>query len=268
MQKKTRSTKQKFDKYSFYERAVQSPALDAKFFYELYKKHGKTKSRILREDFCGTFKISCEWVKLNKNHRSIGVDLDPEPVNYGKRHHLSSLAASEQKRVTILQKDVRSSSLPKADIAIATNFSYFTLRTRKDLLAYYKNCQKSLNPGGVFMMDCFGGPDNCTPIEEETKFPDFSYFWDLDYYDPVTNHACFYIHFRERGGPKIERAFTYEWRMWAIPELRELLLEAGFRDTAVYWEGSTKDGLGNGKFKRVEHGEMCDTWIAYIVAMK
>jgi SAM-dependent methyltransferase len=266
--KKPNKAIQKFDKYAFYERAVQSPALDAKFFYGLFRKHGKTKGSVLREDFCGTFKISCEWVKLNKQHKAVGVDLDPEPVNYGKQHHLAALTPDAQKRITLVQKDVRASVLPAADLAIATNFSYFTLRTRKDLLDYYRNCQRSLKPGGVFMMDCFGGPDNCTPIEEETKFPKFSYFWDLDDYDPVTNFARFYIHFRERGGRKIERAFTYEWRMWAIPEIREILLDAGFRDTAVYWEGSDRQGLGNGKFKRVERGEMCETWIAYIVAMK
>ena len=49
-------------------------------------------------------------------------------------------------------------------------------------------------------------------------------------------------------------------------EIRELMLEAGFKHTHVYWEGYTKSGDGNGIFKRTETGdEESDGWVAYVV---
>ena len=43
-------------------------------------------------------------------------------------------------------------------------------------------------------MDIFGGSECYEANEEETEHDDFSYFWDQDSYDPVTNEAMFYIH--------------------------------------------------------------------------
>ena len=54
----------------------------------------------------------------------------------------------------------------------------------------------------------------CVTVFEED---DFSYFWDQDTYDPINNFAMFYIHFKRKGEKKIEKAFTYDWRMWTIP---------------------------------------------------
>jgi hypothetical protein len=46
-----------------------------------------------------------------------------------------------------------------------------------------------------------------------------------------------------------------------------MLSEAGFRP-AVYWEGTGKDGHGNGIFSKTTRGEADASWIAYIVAEK
>ena len=43
------------------------------------------------------------------------------------------------------------------------------------------------------------------------------------------------------------------------------MLEAGFSRTHVYWEGTTRAGDGDGKFKRVEKSaEECEGWVAYV----
>ena len=70
------------------------------------------------------------------------------------------------------------------------------------------------------------------------------------------------------GQKKNERVFTYDWRMWSIPELRDILFEVGFKKTHIYWEGTTKAGEGDGNFTRTEKGESCLSWIAYIAAEK
>jgi hypothetical protein len=55
--------------------------------------------------------------------------------------------------------------------------------------------------------------------------------------------------------------------MWSIPEVRDVMLDAGFDDVAVYWEGTGRNGRGSGKFHRRERGESCSIWVAYVVGV-
>lgn len=257
------------DRYDLYRRAVQSPDVDVEFLRDTYAELKKTKAQSLREDFCGTFAISCEWAKLSKSHRAFAIDIDPEPLAYGRTNSLSQLPAEVQTRVEVQQANVLSSSLPKADIVAAMNFSYYVFKSRQTMLTYFKNARATVASGGLFIIDCFGGPACETTNVEETKHRGFTYLWEQASFDPVSNEAVFYIHFKvkQKSGrwKRIERAFTYDWRMWSIPELREIMLEAGFKKTHVYWEGTTRGGEGDGIFSRVEKGEECEAWVAYIV---
>ncbi|MCB0392427.1 MAG: class I SAM-dependent methyltransferase [Bdellovibrionales bacterium] len=256
---------QTFDKYHYYLRSVQSPAADVVFLRDTYKEIRKKPAKTLCEDFCGTFSISCEWTKLDKQHHAIGVDLDPEPLAYGKAHHLSQLNEEQTKRMKIIEGNVLDESLPKADIVSASNFSYYIFKQRQQLLDYFKNAKKRCKKDGLFIIDSFGGPDCMEAIEEETDYGDFKYFWDEDHFDPVTNYAQFYIHFKRKGEKKREKVFSYDWRMWSIPELRDLMLDAGFKNVHIYWEGEDENGEGNGEFKRVTEGEEVRAWVAYLV---
>jgi hypothetical protein len=103
---------------------------------------------------------------------------------------------------------------------------------------------------------------------EKTKFDYFTYVWDQADFHPVTNHMVCHIHFKFPDGSKIKNAFTYEWRMWTLPEIRELLLEAGFSTARIYWEGEDEDGEGNGEFYETDKGEPDLAWVCYIVAEK
>ena len=51
-----------------------------------------------------------------------------------------------------------------------------------------------------------------------------------------------HIHFKFPDKTKIKNAFTYNWRLWTMVEIRELLSEAGFANVVVYWEGEDEDG--------------------------
>ncbi len=257
-----------FDKYELYRDAVQSPEDDVQFYLERYKEIRKgQKPKVLREDFCGGGAISCEWVKLDKAHRSSGLDLDPEPMEYGRKHYISRLKPDQQKRIALIKKDVLSGSLPSADLAVAVNFSYFLFKKREILKLYFKNVIESLNHKGLFILDIFGGTQCTDAIVDRTERKNFTYYWDQKSFDPVTNEAYFEIHFRHKN-KKYENVFNYDWRMWSIPEIKEILLEVGFQDARVYWEGDDKKGGGNGIFSPVEKGESCLGWIAYIVAIK
>ena len=48
----------------------------------------------------------------------------------------------------------------------------------------------------------------------------------------------------------------------SLPELTELLAEAGFSKTTVWWEGTAKDGRGNGEFSPETKGEADAGWVA------
>jgi SAM-dependent methyltransferase len=257
-----------FDKYDLYRDAVQSPEDDVEFYLERYKEIRKgQKPKVLREDFCGGGAISCEWVKLDKAHKSSGLDLDSEPMDYGRAHYISKLTAEQQRRVALIKKDVLSGNLPSADIAVAVNFSYFLFKKREILKKYFKNVYDSLNHKGLFILDIFGGTQCTDMIEDRNVHKKFTYYWDQQSFDPVSNEAYFEIHFRYKN-KKYENVFSYDWRMWSIPEVKELLLEVGFQDSKVYWEGDDKKGGGNGIFSQVEKGEACLSWIAYIVGIK
>lgn len=265
--RKKKSKTSNFDKYELYSRAVQSPKNDAKFFGRVYQEIRGKQASILREDFCGTGALCVEWVKLNGRHKAFGVDLDPEPLDYGRSRYVSKLTADQKKRILLDEKNVLSKDVPHADISVGLNFSYFLFKKREDLRAYFANAHQALKSGGVAFFDVFGGSQCYDAIEDKTRHAGFTYYWEQTGFDPVSNEAQFHIHFRV-GGKKIERVFSYDWRLWSIPELRELLAEAGFSKVHVYWEGTAKDGTGNGVFRRVQEGEACLSWIAYLVAEK
>ena len=193
-----------FDKYYYYSNAVQAPDVDAEFYRRVFVELKERLPTTLREDFCGTFMNSTEWVKLDERHRAFGVDLDPEPLQYGRENYLSKLAPDQQSRIEVSEGNVLDPNLPHVDIVAATNFSYFIFKKREQLKQYFQNAYNTLNDDGVFLIDCFGGPKCMEPNEEETVHDDprFSYFWDQDSYDPVTHEALFYIHFKRPGEPK------------------------------------------------------------------
>ncbi len=255
-------------KYKFYEEAVQNAEGEVETLQDLYKSIRKKKAKILREDFCGTGAVMCNWVKQGEEFKSFGIDLDPEPVVYGKENHYGKLSDEQKKRVEYIMGDVFDTDTEKADLIIALNFSYFIFKRRKQLIDYFKKVHEHLDEDGVFVLDLFGGPESMMPLQEKTKYDDFNYYWDCDKFNPITHECLYHIHFKPKGGKKVKRVFTYDWRMWGFAELREILDDAGFSQTIAYWEGDDNDGGGNGEFFPTEEIDNCDGWVGYIAALK
>src|SRR5437868_4422021 len=92
------------DKYVLYQASVQDPPADVEFYQRLWSDLRSKKARVMREDFCGTFALSCAWVTQTAGNRALSLDLDDEPLAYGKRHNLSRLTKEQQKRLKILKK--------------------------------------------------------------------------------------------------------------------------------------------------------------------
>jgi SAM-dependent methyltransferase len=255
------------DKYKYYEKSVQNVGFDVEFVRDQYKHFRGKAPRVLREDFCGTGKLMCEWVKDHKDNVAFGLDLDPEPVNWGKEKHYAKLNDNQQKRVTYNLKNVLAPIKERPDAVGAFNFSYFIFKERKTLLEYFKAIHKNLKDDGMFFLDIFGGPESQTLQVEETEHDKFSYYWDCDKFNPLTHDCLFHIHFKVKG-KKYREAFTYDWRFWTLPEVRDVLLEAGFSDVKTYWEGDDEEGGGDGEFYLSNEEENCESWVTYIAAIK
>lgn len=255
----------KFDKYFHYKQSVQNPKEEILFFKKTYRSFFKKPPRVFREDFCGTFYIGYEWVKEHPENKAIVVDKDRQPITYGKKHHFSKLTDSQKSRLKIYNTNVLNTKIPGADIISVNNFSYFIFKQRSILLKYFKNIKKVLSKQGLFIIDVVGGSDCCDENEEQVDHKDFIYYWEQKNFDPVSHQAQFYIHFKRKREKKREKVFSYDWRMWSLPELQDILKEAGFSAIYVYWEQSDSKGEGTGVFKKSLKGEACDTWIAYLV---
>jgi SAM-dependent methyltransferase len=256
------------DRHYLYQTAVQSPEADIRFFDRVYGKRRGRKPSLMREDFCGTAHLSAGWVRTRRKNRAIGVDLDRETLEWGRRYNLAPLGEAAR-RVRLVCADVRRIRKPKVDLVAAMNFSYFVFKDRKTLQKYFEGVRKSLAPGGMLALDIFGGSNSQAEITEKKRLNGFTYVWEQVRFDPISHEVLFHIHFRFHGGGGISRAFVYDWRLWSIPEVREVLREAGFRTVEVYWEGTESDtGEGDGVFRLTRRTTNHPGWIAYIVAWK
>ena len=52
------------------------------------------------------------------------------------------------------------------------------------------------------------------------------------------------------------------------PVDREMLEEAGFRESHVYWENEDEDDKNYGKWQRGDDAPSNPSWICYLVALK
>ena len=257
------------DKYVCYQNSVQEPEADVPFVERIFRKHRGRPARTLREDFCGTAAFACAWVKRHRENFAFGIDLDPEPLAWGRQHNVGALNPHQQARVKLIEGNVLHVGHELVDVTVAYNFSYFLFRTRPEMLEYFRKARASLRPDGLLFLDAYGGPESQEAKTEKRKHGGITYIWEQRSFDPIQNHGVNYIHYLFPDGSQIRRAFSYEWRIWSIPEIREVLLDAGFSETEVYWEGTDKkSGEGNDVFSRRESAPDDLAWICYVVAFR
>ncbi len=257
------------DPHVLYQESVQCVEAEIDFVDETFQQLRRRKPRYLREDFCGTANTSCEWVRRRRDNVAVGVDLDPEVLDWGRRHNIPTLKGNGPRRIELLQRDVLKVKTRPMDLILAMNFSYWLFMQRKTLKRYFSKVREALVDDGIFFLDAYGGYDAPRVIREHTEHDGFTYIWDQAGFNPIDGRMQCHIHFKFEDGSWLRRAFSYEWRLWTLPELRELLDEAGFRNTTIYLQGTDEDtGEGNGIFEATEIGEPDAGWIAYIVAEK
>jgi hypothetical protein len=113
--------------------------------------------------------------------------------------------------------------------------------------------------GGLLMLDVHGGAEAMLEQVERTRNRGFTHVWDQASFDPLTHRTVCRIHHEFRDGSRLADAFVYHWRLWTLPELQEVMAEAGFRDIHVLWElTDRKTKRGAGVFRRIDQGPPSD----------
>jgi SAM-dependent methyltransferase len=260
------------DRHVLYQKAVQEPRAEVDFVDRVYKRlRGRPPKRI-REDFCGTAAVCCEWVKKRPTNTAVGLDLHQPTLDWGREHNLAKLKPAQAERITLLRRNVLAPGPGTSgmDAILAMNFSYWVFKDRATLRSYFASVRRSLAPRGLFYLDLYGGWEILKSQRDRRqigpKRSGFTYIWDQARCDPITHELLCHIEFKMRDGSWIRKAFTYDWRAWSIPEVREILVEAGFKRSTVYWEGDGEDGEGNGIFRAAKQAENGPSFITYVVA--
>lgn len=224
------------DRYDLYEACVQHPPMAVSLLRAIHAGRGDHGPRVLGEDFCGTAAVSREWVNRIEGGRAVAVDHDEEPL----------VRACGHERIQVVQADVMSVD-ESADVLFVGNFSIGEIHARPALVAYLRHTHGRLSRApsgmGVFVCDTYGGESAFLTGSVERDHPAeggarIRYRWEQRDADPLTGMVTNVLHFRVFRGRDLvldlPNAFTYRWRLWSVPELRDAMLEAGFESISVY----------------------------------
>ncbi|MFT3686249.1 MAG: hypothetical protein QM783_15235 [Phycisphaerales bacterium] len=257
------------DRYALYQTAVQEPEPDLDFLDRVYRKRFGALPASLREDFAGTALTASEWVKRRASNTAVAVDLDPVPLAWFDANIAPKMTPAQRARLTILRDDVMSKQARTRDgydAIFAFNFSYWIFKQRATMLDYFRSVRASLGTKGLFLLDHFAGSETMEEVTDRTRKKGFTYVWDQKRFDPISGNLIAEIGFEFKDGTKWPGAFHYDWRLWTIPELRDVLNEAGFAKVEVYMEKDDKNGVGTGVYVLRRSAPADRALISYIVA--
>ncbi|KAJ2400592.1 hypothetical protein GGI23_001937 [Coemansia sp. RSA 2559] len=271
-----------------------------------YEYPGRRQAQSLREDFCGTAVLCAEWVNSNPcaNRHAYGVDIDPEVIDYAKKHTLEQhIHGSDlDGRIKLVCADVLSvcgddsraqgsnhigeRTVPRVDMIASFNYAMCYFHKRRDLVRYLRHSLGNLNDFGLLFCDLFGGHEAVrSGVSRMRNVGAFRYYFRQNSYDLVRSTIRFSLSFRMQDGSMLKDCFTYDFRVYSLCELREAMLEAGFDDVCVWMNVKnssdfSEDGdsenddekrgdAGFGAFEElVTSSEMPESFNAYVVGVK
>ena len=260
------------DRHLLYQQAVQDVEAEIDFVEQTWSELRQRPAVFLREDFCGTANTACEWVIRDDGHHAIGIDLDPEVLDWARLNRLTQLDEEQLERIELLNEDVAQTCPGLVDIILAMNFSYYLFMNREDMRDYFINVLDGLVSDGILFLDAYGGYEAPMVLTESRECQDedgndFTYIWEQATFNPIDSSMDCHIHFEFPDQSRMERAFDYSWRLWTLPEIREILYAAGFSKVDIYWEGTDEEkNEGNGIYTPSEIGDADPGWVCYIVS--
>ncbi|MCX5662539.1 MAG: class I SAM-dependent methyltransferase [Planctomycetota bacterium] len=286
------STPHKLDLYRL---AVQHPHAETSLLARIYAHHRRGRwPTLLREDFAGTAAIASAFVAQHEDCRALAIDFHAPTCAWARRR-ADRVLGDRAGDLIALCEDVRSVVSPRVDVVAALNFSSFIFHRRDDLRAYFRVARRALRPGGVLVLDAYGGPGalrvgmqtrrvdpaalavaGASGVADDDALdahrPPFDYLWEQRRVDLLSARVDCRIHFRLRGGRMIRSAFHYEWRLWSLAELAEVMVEAGFAQARVWCEGAAGGRAtrraGPGVYAPVRSLPTREDFVAYVVGLK
>jgi SAM-dependent methyltransferase len=248
-----------------YRLAVQHPLAEVAFIERCWSHHhpadADAEPMLLREDFAGTCAVASAWCASDPDRQAMAIELDEPTARWAADRF-------DDPDLHILVDDVVNVDEPAVDVTVSLNFSTLVYHDRPALLRYLANARRGLNPGGLLVMDLFGGTNAQKPITQRRRVePDeagiepFDYRWDQRGADPQTRRIDCRIHFTLDDGRRIEDAFIYDWRLWRPGELIGAALEAGFAEAALWWAPPG----GPDPFEPVPGEPDESDWVGYVV---
>ena len=269
-----------------YRWATQDPHTQVAVLAEIYRRIRGTPALVLREDFAGNAADSVAWVAANRHRRAIAVDLDAPTLAHAAER-AQRLLGEECRRIVFHCGDVLAAAdLERAQLLSVLNFSCFYFHQRADLQRYFECARACLDETGVLVMNVFGGPAAMKPRVDKhritprsdievTSLDPFDYEWEQRSFDASTARLDCRIHFviddasMPGGSRRLDDAFLYDWRLWSLPELRECLAAAGFREVQVWRHTATeKNGETEVFLGPVNCLKNVDLWLAYVVGIR
>lgn len=301
-------------KFSLYQQSVQSPKGDISYLQKFFLTYVGGRAPLhLQEDFCGTALLSTEWLRSDSRRTSVGIDLDVEALDWCMENNVNKIGTDLSSRIFLYHGNVlhpheaklvksnaqnimhnvtleekgnesepvaNSVALPPRDIVCAFNYSCCCLHSRHELISYFKNALQTLSKkGGIFVMDLYGGTSSECELRMQRRFPNFMYTWEQAGFDIVQRKTRISLHFtlQKQQKKKLRHAFSYSWRLWSLPEIKDCLEEVGFR-SVHFWIRQMPDseniksmeGFGVArdiKYEEVTSFQQQDSWNAYIVGV-
>ena len=253
------------DRHFLYENSVQNADTELDLAEQVLARHGHPALR-LREDFSGTSLLSATWVQRGPCRTAVAIDLDPAPHRWARQNRIPELGEAAA-RIALVETDVRRAPAMDFDLVLALNFSWQVLQTRGEVLDWLGNVRRSLAPGGLLMMDLFGGwLSQQQRVEKRRIGGGITYLWEHVSFNPIDSRIRCAIHYQFKDGRKLRNAFTYDWRLWTPREVTELLAEAGFCDVEVLWDVAPAGA--EPRYLPRQKAENIPGWLAHVVARR
>ncbi len=215
---------------------------------------------LLREDFAGSCAVAAAWCRSDPDRQALAVELDGPTAAWAAERF-------DEEDLHIVVEDVLQVDGPEVDVTVALNFSVLIYHDWRGLVGYLSHALAGLNPGGLMIMDVFGGSRVGQVLMQGRRVePDeggiepFDYVWEQGAVDAQTGRIACRIHFVLGDGRRLEDAFTYDWRLWRATDLVQAALEAGFSGASIWWSA----GAG-GRFEPVQEEPAGADWVAYVV---
>ncbi len=250
------------DVFSLYTAAVQDPEATVKRCSSIYEQKFGCRPSIIREDFCGTAANCVAWARADPEARLVGVDIDDRPLQWCQTHVLSQCLDKEATQIALIHSDVLTPTLPAANLILALNGSFCAIKSRSRLSAYFSRCLRALSSCGMLILELYTGPEAQMIGLDFIHCAEFTAIWEQATFNAVTNATTTHLHFSFPDSSCINRAFSYDWRLWSPAELLDGINDAGFAGGAAF---DLKSGTTSSPAACAQ-AYVNDHWTLYIVA--